>query len=233
MVFFARKLVNKIYLTKDTVQLDFEKGDFDFKAGQFITVSVPGDGVPIARSYSIASSPHETDFFSLCVKVVPNGKGSNYLTSLEPGEQVKFEGPFGTFIIDSNNSKKDLVFVATGVGIAPFMSMILDLSQRGDERKISLYFGVRHSEDLFYKDILEKLAQENSNLKLFISLSQPEANWSGLKGRVTEHFDDLDMANSDFYICGNGDAVKNIYTLLKQKGAVRECLHVEQFTPIG
>lgn len=225
------KLVKKTYLTKDIVLLDFECPSFEFESGQFITVKIPFNDAQIDRSYSLASSSNCAGIFSLCVKIVPEGIGSNFLANLQLSEQISFDGPLGSFVLSKSTSSKDLLFVATGVGLAPFLSMLTDFFTEKEQRQVYLYFGVRYEEDLFYVDFLEELASKNQNFHLFITISQPSETWTGLKGRVTEHLFRIDNS-AEAYICGNGDMVKDVYLLLRKLGFDTKTLHVEQFSPI-
>src|SRR5690606_32342182 len=99
---------------------------FSFRAGQYISVVVPGagpNGRDLRRAYSIASSPEQKPV-ELCVKIVDNGPGSNYLNRLRPGDTFKGFVPYGDFTYETPPSKH-VCFVATGTGIAPFRSMLL------------------------------------------------------------------------------------------------------------
>jgi ferredoxin-NADP reductase len=227
---FSRRLLKKVQLTPDTIQLDFERGNFDFEAGNFITITVPSTDGIVARSYSILSAPHQKDIFSLCVKIIPGGIGSTFLANLQIGDELRFDGPFGIFKLPPKEIGQKLVFIATGVGVVPFVSIITGLWQENYTGEMVLYFGNRHEEDLIYVNLFEKISQKMPNFRFYVTLSQPSPTWDGLKGRVTEHLNDLDVSNGDFYICGNGDAVKSIHTLLQQKGAASGKLHLELFT---
>jgi ferredoxin-NADP reductase len=229
---FTAQLVKVLALNQDTFQFDFEflEEPVDFKAGQFFMIEVPDGEKKITRAYSVSSSPDFKKGFSFCVKILPDGKASQYLKSLEIGQTASFMGSFGHFVLA--DSPKDIVMVATGTGLAPFMSMLPTLFAQGWTWPITLYFGVRHEEDLFYIDELRKWEKEHHNFKALVTLSQPSEAWTGEKGRVTEHLAELNIENVQVYICGNGDMVKSVKEMMDSKGLQKTDLHLEQFTPL-
>lgn len=238
---FASKLLRKIPLAADTFQFDFSRSEEqdeetrlrrggDFKAGQFFLLDVEDGQANATRAYSIASAPSNKDFFSLAVRLVPGGRASEYLRTMEVGHELHFQGPFGHFFL--KDSTKDVVMIATGTGIAPFMGMIPSLFEKGWDRPLTLYFGVRFEEDLFYVDELRAWEKKHPNFKAVIAVSRPTEKWTGLSGRVTEHFGDFDPENTQVYICGNGDMVKNVKGMMEAKGIARADLNFELFTAI-
>lgn len=229
---FTSKLTKVVQLNHDVFQFDFAyPEDLDFLAGQFFMLEVPTPERKVTRSYSIASEPDNKEVFSLCVKLLEGGIGSEYLRKMQVGDEAGFMAAFGHFVIKDNN--KDAILVATGTGLAPFMSMIPTWFKAGATQKITLYFGVRHKEDLFYVEQLRAWEKEHSNFKAVVTLSQPPEDWMGDKGRVTEYLQDLSFENSTVYICGNGDMVKSVKDLLDAKGVAREDICLEQFTPLS
>ena len=229
---FASKLLRKIPLTIDTFQFDFSRseGQGDFKAGQFFLLDVEDGQASTTRAYSIASAPGNKDFFSLVVKLVPGGRASEYLRTMEVGHELHFQGPFGHFFL--KDSPKDVVMIATGTGIAPFMGMIPSLLENGWNKPVTIYFGVRFEEDLFYVDELRAWEKEAPNFKAVISISRPTEKWTGFSGRITEHFEDLNAENIQGYICGNGDMVKSVKEMMEAKGVAKTDLNFELFTAI-
>jgi len=228
---FTAKLTEVFKLNHDVYQFDFafEGESVGFIAGQFFTLEVPDGEKKITRAYSVSSAP-DKEGFSLCVKILPDGKASHYLANLKVGDKVNFSGPLGYFTLA--DSPKDIVLVATGVGLAPFMSMLPTLFDEGWAKPISLYFGVRHEGDLFYTEQLRKWGKEHANFKATVTLSQPSETWTGEKGRVTDHLKKLTTENIQVYICGNGDMVRSVKELMDAKGLAKTDLHLEQFTPL-
>jgi len=218
----SSKLLRVTELANNVREFHFE-GDVEFQPGQFFMLELEnGEG----RAYSVASA----DGLIFCVKLVPGGKATEYLWSLKEGDEVSWKGPFGHFVL--GEPEGDVIFVATGVGLAPFMAMLEVLFKKGFERQIVLCFGVRCEEDLFYLDKLEKWRDENENFDLNITLSGGSEEWGGKRGRVTEHVQNSDVDNADVYICGNGQMVEDVKKIVKEKGVPQERLHFELFTPV-
>src|SRR3712207_664226 len=120
-------------LTHDVRELRFrlrEPKVIQFKSGQFISFDLtpPGGGLSVIRPYSIASPPSESEHVTIVLNRVPGGRGSAYLFGLQEGDTVAFQGPTGSFYL--RDESRDLLFVATGTGIAPVRSMLLELLTR-------------------------------------------------------------------------------------------------------
>lgn len=219
-------------LTEDVWEFDFgfEENPIPFQPGQFFMLKVPG-ATPLNRSYSIASPPSE-EGFKLCVKLIEGGVGSDFLKNLAIGDRAEFMGPSGHFVLQ--DSPKEIVMVATGTGLAPFMSMLPILFEQGVLQPITLYFGCRHEADLFYLDELNEWEEENENFTSVVSLTQPEDAWMGGDGRVTDLLANhpLDPEDTKVYICGNGNMVKDVRAMMLEKGLTKADIHLELFTPI-
>lgn len=130
-----------------------------FAAGQFISfeVQAPEWPYPITRSYSIASNPDERRRITLLLNLVTGGRMSPYLFGLRVGDPVTFRGPLGTFCLRPGG--RDLLFVATGTGIAPMRSMLHSLASEKSARRITLFWGLRSRADLYYQAELAQLAE--------------------------------------------------------------------------
>jgi ferredoxin-NADP reductase len=229
---FKAKLLRVRPLTDDVFHFDFEfsEGYEPFKAGQFFMLKIKDEQGMVNRSYSVASSPSEQGFFSLCVKLIPGGRGSELLRGLKVGDSAEFMAAFGHFVLAPE--MKRAILVSTGTGLAPYMGMIPELFVQGFEGEIVVLFGVRHEKDLFYMEELQAWAKQHSNLRLIATLSQPEEDWTGEKGRVTDFVPGLlegDLEGTHVYICGNGAMVKEVKSQAEAAGLTKERIHLEQF----
>lgn len=226
--------VTGINQVNDKVKVLFFECDRDFKyqAGQFVNLKFEdpfGEQGEIQRAYSIASVSNGK-VFELCVEIIEGGRGSTYIDSLQVDDEVKIKAPFGFCCIKEDN-KNDLVMVGTGTGIAPIKAILEELLAKNDERRIDVFFGVRHESDLFYMDELAVLESRLANMNLHVTLSQPQSpDWSGLSGRVTTHLEEFDFSNMpDVYICGGMAMIKDVMKLAQGKGIERKKIHVEIF----
>ena len=203
---------------------------FAFKAGQFVTVPV-AEGV--LRSYSIASPPEDPSWLSLAVDVQPGGPGSRFFAGLTAGQDVKFQGPYGAFVV-RDDALPHLLFVGTGTGIAPLRSMILDLENRGlGHRRMTLFFGVRFADDLMYHGEFLALAEKYGPTFTYIpTLSRPEgSDWPGETGRVTTVIPRLlrEVEGTTAYLCGSKEMLKEVTEILVGLGMDRKQVKKEQF----
>jgi NAD(P)H-flavin reductase len=211
-------------LTHDVRELDLilrHPQHIIFKAGQFISFEVPKEGFPqlVTRPYSIASPPSITDRVTLVFNLVAGGPGSTYLYGLQVGDSVSFKGPAGSFYVREDPNKQTL-FVGTGTGIAPLRSMILTLLEKNSNQSITLFWGLRYERDLYYQDELEALAARYPKFSFITTLSRPQPQWTGAKGRVTGLVQERLTSVRDLmvYLCGNGEMLKEVTALIQAKG---------------
>jgi NAD(P)H-flavin reductase len=149
MEIFTARVSRIRTLTHDVREIELtleEPGEIHFAPGQFVSFEIerPGLPFPATRPYSIASAPTSRHVIELVLNRVPGGPGSEYLFGLREGDLTTFRGPVGTFIL--RNSHRDLLFVATGTGIAPIRSMLWFLADTSSLRACTLYWACGASE---------------------------------------------------------------------------------------
>lgn len=253
---YKAKLVDKKWLSNTVFFCAFEiNAPVRFEAGQFMMFDFSGiDGLPNGekpRAYSISNAPipivdatkektgvlAQNTRFEFIIKFYESGKTVNLLKDKEPGKfEMQINGPFGQMV---SAESPPLMLIATGVGIAPFISMIYDqLENKKNKNKIHLFWGTRFSEDLFCADKLEKMAKKFQNFTFIPTLSRPHKNWSGSKGYVSESVKiylskmlsekkQNPALQTHFYICGNPEMVKDVKNLLETNKVQKEKVHFE------
>lgn len=207
-----------------------------FEPGQWINLVLPLPSGEIRRAYSIASPPYGTPQFELAVTRVTDGPGSSYLCDLEPGSTLRAIGPQG-FFTRTPTEPAPALFVATGTGVTPIRSMMRAAVAEGATTPLWLLFGVRHEEDLLYREELEALARENPNIAVHFTLSQPDENWKGRRGYVQTHvaellekLESLGQGEPHVYVCGLERMVKSVRNLTrKELGLPRQRVHSERY----
>lgn len=218
------------------VKLKIPEGQkFTFKAGQFVLFDVPLVGSPEdiqPRAYSIGSPPNEKDELTFILRYKEKGRASRWMDEmLKVVDPVRIQGPLGRFTLDTS-TKKDYIFIGTGAGVAPFRSHLKwALEEAKDTRPMHLFFGVRFEKDLFWVEEFRSLEKRFPNFKAHISLSQPDASWTGLKGRVTEILPNVikDFSKVNAYVCGNPAMVKDMKEWLMNHGVPKEDVHQEGY----
>ena len=214
--------VNKTtFVTPKNIKIDFDvvsPSDFTFKGGQHINIMV-GDN--LVRPYSICSDPVNPSELSIVVSVGHEGSGSKYLKELKKGAEVSAVGPAGKLSIKTP-MKENLVFVATGTGVCPFIADLYELAAGKVLKNIKLYFGVINEEERFFIDELEEFRKVLPFFEYDLCLSKPSKEWQGNKGRVTEFVKFLAPKDTQVYICGHRDMVSEVKKLAIEAGVSEE-----------
>jgi len=226
---FTSKILRKEQLTKDIIKLSLSRPkDFEFSAGQFISVRCKKGNDEKWRSYSILNEPSHKESIDLCIKTNPDGFGSAFFLNVKTGDELEVRGPMGHFKLDLKTEEKEQVFLAAGTGIVPFYSMIKEHVSKNSEIKFTLYFGVRRKENLLFYDELKELSQKYDNFTFHQVLSR-EKNWEGLKGHVQDNLPE-DVSGKIFYICGLKELVLETEELLLNKGVNKENIKKERYS---
>jgi len=205
---------------------------------------------PIYRAYSMANHPAEGNIVKLNIRIatppwdrakgqfmnVNPGICSSYIFSCKPGDKVMVSGPYGEFHI--KNTKREMMFIGGGAGMAPLRSMIFDqfLTQHTD-RKASYWYGARSLREVFYEDELRDIEQRNPNFKFNLALSEPmpEDNWSGYTGFIhqvaldnylSKHPEPEDI---EYYLCGPPMMNTAVLKMLDQLGVPPENIALDDF----
>ena len=180
----------------------------DFKPGQFLTFDLPIHEKKTLRrrSFSIASAPNGSNEFELVITRQPHGLASEYLwTRVHIGSELSFTGPSGIFTLPGK-IETDLCFIATGTGIAPFRSMLLDLVNHPRAiTNIDLIFGTRYLHDVLYREEMEALQTALPGFRYHLTLSREHSpEYTGRKGYVHAVYEELfaDKRPVHFYLCG-------------------------------
>jgi glycine betaine catabolism B len=177
-----------------------------FLAGQYINLFVDIAGIRTSRPYSISSPPTQTAYYDITVRRLPGGFVSLYLLDeVKTGQLFTGTSPAGTFYHNPLFHGDDLVFIAGGSGITPFMSMLREVTDRGQDRTIHLVYGSRNEEDVIFAEELRQRAAAYANLTVSTVISEPAAGYVGPSGFITgELLQDLlgRTAGKMFYICG-------------------------------
>ena len=221
---FRAKVSRVTDLTHDVRELDLDlvsPSEITFTAGQFISFEIwpVGGSLPVTRPYSIASPPRQSRRITLLFNRVPGGPGSGFLYGLRRGDEVQFKGVAGMFYL-RNDPGRDVLFIATGTGIAPIRSMLLELLDRAPARAATLFWGVRSERDLYYQDELHALAKAHASFSFEMTLSRPTGAWRRATGRVTRLVEERISTVSDLsaYVCGNARMITDVIAILNTRG---------------
>ena len=237
---------------------------FNFKPGQFGVLGLPGSAprvvestpeeVPsdpdklIRRAYSIASSSLEKRYVEFYLTLITSGQLTPRLFALKHGSRV-FLGPkaSGIFTLDRVAPEKAVVMVATGTGLAPYISMLRTMLVNDSQRRFVVLHGARYGWDLGYRGELESLARLRPNFTYIPSITRPDQDphFHGHTGRIQALVEQgvlekesgivLDPAQAEVFLCGNPDMVNLVKGLLEAKGFAAKngkepaTIHVEEY----
>lgn len=191
-----------------------------FRGGQFVSLSV--DPALPRRSYSIASQADRPESIRIILRVIEGGPASEYLMSMPLGTVVPMTGPHGFFTLEGQHPG-DIVFAATGTGVAAVMPMLGELARQPPAGQRLLSWGLRHQEDLFALDEIGELCRV-SGTTLDLHLTQPPPTWTGQRGRITASILDRlpTLAAPTFYLVGNGAMIDELKGKLVARGVNRK-----------
>ena len=239
----------------------------DFEPGQYTTLGVygstpryelaepetdpPDPQKLIRRPYSIASSPANREFLEFYVNLVPSGIFTPRIFSLKIGDPIWLsDRVVGRFTFKNVPESSNIVLIANGAGLAPFVSMAGSYLSVGTKRRVALIHGVRHSWDLGYRSVFMAMQRLRNNFAYVPIVSRPEQEpvpWKGATGHVQDFWSSglfesvcgfpADPTNTHVFLCGSPEMIESMTELTTQQG-FRELdktgvgqVHIERFWP--
>jgi phenol hydroxylase P5 protein len=168
------------------------------------------------------------------VRIVPGGRVTSWLHEhLEVGEKLKLSGPYGRFFV-KKSANVPLIFMAGGSGLSSPRSMIEDLLNNDSELPMTLIYGQRNREELYYHTEFTELAAKHPNFSYVPALSHEsaESNWDGARGFVHEaakaHFNN-DFRGHKAYLCGPPAMIEACISTLMQGRLFERDIYMEKF----
>ncbi|PKO55225.1 MAG: phenol hydroxylase [Betaproteobacteria bacterium HGW-Betaproteobacteria-21] len=213
------------------IKLDKPEG-MRFQAGQYVNLALPG-GIG-SRAFSIASAPSVAGEIELNIRIVPGGEGTTYVhEKLRAGDRIRIAGPYGRFFV-KKSANVPVVFMAGGSGLSSPRWMILDLLEAGFDQPITLVYGQRNRDELYYHDAFLALAEQHPNFRYVPALShEPEGSgWQGFRGFVHEAAKaafDNDFRGNKAYLCGPPLMIEACIATLMQGRLFERDIYTEKF----
>jgi len=203
-----------------------------FQAGQYVNFSIPQR--EISRPFSLANAPSSGRAVELNVRIVKDGVGTAYIhNELKEGDRVSLSGPYGRFFV-RKSAAVPLIFMAGGSGLSSPQSMILDLLEQGCTLPITLVYGQRSREELYYHREFAELAARYSNFTYVpaLSVEAEGSDWDGFRGFVHEaakaHFKN-DFRGHKAYLCGPPLMIDACISTLMQGRLFERDIYTEKF----
>ncbi|WP_326950414.1 2Fe-2S iron-sulfur cluster binding domain-containing protein [Amycolatopsis sp. NBC_01307] len=216
------------------VKLTDPEQPLKFFPGQYMDFAIPDSEE--SRSFSMANTSARDGLLEFVVKIYPDGLFSTFLdTRVAVGDRLRITGPFGVFTLRDNPSA-DLIFVGGGAGMAPILSLLRTMAERGIERKATYFYGARRRQDLCFDAELRELQEKLPNFRYVPALSEPgDDDWDGETGFVTDvlRAAGLDLKGADAYVCGPPPMVEAALELLPALGVADKRVFYDKFTTTG
>lgn len=202
----------------------------------------------IKRAYSIASAPLQLEYMEFYVALVAEGALTPRLWKVKQGGRIWMDPKiYGNFTLEGVPEDQNLIMVATGTGIAPFVSMLKYYRHKNRWKRFVILHGARYVADLGYRDELLQIASEDPDVfyEATVTREPEDAPWKGLRGRVHRFLDpgpfrevfgfDLRPEDCHVFLCGNPDMIKEAQANLEQRGFRQHTkrkpgqLHIERY----
>ena len=214
--------------THDTWTLHFEGERRDYEPGQFMFLSLVRKGrVSESHPFTVASPPSRSGL-SISVKAV--GDFTSTIDEAEKFDAAFIDMPYGVFSFVHHDAER-YVFIAGGIGITPFMSMLRYMHDRRIEKEVILIWGNKKEEDIVFRDELEHLAVDMFSLKVIHVLSR-QGDWPGERGRIRAGLLRRrvnDFQKGEFFVCGPPRMMKAVDKTLLDLGVSKKRIHMERF----
>jgi len=203
----------------------------DFSAGQVAWININSSPFSLNKNpFSISGSAHNKGELRFSIKNL--GDFTSSIGKLVGGETVYVDGPYGSFSVDEPNTKKGLVLLAGGIGIAPIMSILYSLYDEGDNRPVYLFFGNLNEESILFKQELDRLDQ-CMNLTIVHVLEKPANPEKYLRGFISRQIleDHLPPNRKDLYyfVCGPLPMIKAMENHFSVLGIPRKQINTEKY----
>ena len=234
---YTLELIKTNEVAEGTLAFALQKpAEFNFKAGQSIDLTLLSpaetDAEGNTRTFSIASAPDENEL--MFATRLRDTAFKRILRNMQPGTKLKLDGPMGSFNLHKNASKP-AVFLAGGIGITPFRSMIREAARQKDPHQIYLFYSNRRPEDTAFLEELEATQKQNPNFHLIATMTEMEKSkksWTGERGFIDAAMLKryLPALNGPiYYIAGPPAMVAAMKDALMKAGADEDDVRAEDF----
>ena len=216
------------------VVFDLQGAEVDFQAGQYFWVELLDppytDDKGSRRHISVVTSPTERGVLGLCTRLRDTAFKKS-LAELEVGAEVEVEEPKGSFLLPDDTARP-YVFVAGGIGITVFRSMLRYIADTGAPYDIRLVYSNRDRESTAFLDELAELQEQSPGLKVLLTMTD-DPDWEGLRAKVDEHFflEHLpgEIGAYTYLVAGPPPMVEGVTDSLKSAGVAEELILADKF----
>ncbi len=212
---FEEPVIEIIRRAHNVKSFRFKKPEaFDYKAGQYVTVTLNSNGKKLSKALSLSSSPTEKDHIEFTKKLTGH-EFSDMLDAMVLGDTAHISGPFGKMIFEGEYEK--IALLSGGIGITPMISICRYCTDMKLSTNIILLSSDRTEQDMLFVEELEEMQKQNPNLSVFHTLTRASEKWAGCRERICESMilrEVPDYAERIFYICGPPPMVESMMEML-------------------
>jgi ferredoxin-NADP reductase len=204
--------------------------ELTYKPGQYFFITIKHGDEELTHHFSFSSSPTEKEHFEFTKKLTDH-EYSMALKAAKVGDWTRIDAPYGKFTFEGEYPK--IALLAGGIGITPFVSICKNAADQRLNSKITLFYGCRTENDIAFKQELERMQEENKNLKIVFTVNEATSQWKGAVGLITADMirkELPDYKENMFYLCGPPPMVTAMEQLIVGIGLQKEKLKLEYFT---
>ncbi len=227
---FTANLTEVIQRTHDIKSFRFNRpAEFDYKAGQFIFVTITVFGEKVRKPFTISSSPTEKDYLEFTKKLTSHDF-SNELDAMAVGDTLDIDGPYGNLTFEGEYDK--IALISGGIGITPMISICKYCADAGLDTKVTMISSNKMQDDIVFGAELDKIERENKNLKVLHTLTRAGDTWQGCRERVCESMitrEIPDYKEFVFYLCGPPVMLDSMVSILDSLDIPKEQVKQESF----
>lgn len=226
---------DKKIIAEDTLWIKFELDkNIDFISGQFffITLSEPSvEEQDLERHFTAINISEGRNIIEMATRIREKSGFKRYLRDVELGKEVQISDLSGSFVLPKDQSK-EIVLIAGGIGITPYISMLRYVQKKRLNYKITLIYSNRNTGSTVFLDELEQMAKNSPNLKLILIMTN-DPKWTGAAERINEETikkNLQDIHSKIYYVCGPPTMVLGVHSVLKNIGIKDEDIKTESFS---
>jgi NAD(P)H-flavin reductase/NAD-dependent dihydropyrimidine dehydrogenase PreA subunit len=199
---------------------------FNFQPGQFVLIRL-FEHLEMFRAYSISGFDGDRGILRVTVKLIENGFGSEIIRNeFSIGKKFLLEGPMGEELIVDKTARK-VVLIGGGIGITPFLPIVDELLESSPPPAITLIHGAAKPDELYYHEYFQRLTLQDSSFTYLPVVEAGGEAWAGSVGTVITALEEVDLSDSNVYICGSGGMVKALRGALARHGLPEEQVFAE------
>lgn len=217
----------KLSPTAKAVRISLDGKPFNFQPGQFAMMELDlektgrfkvrdGKNKIQKRPFSMSSAPLQQNYLEITVKPTEDGFVSEYFVNhLQSGELIAVTGPFGKFYFDEKNTKKNIMLIGAGSGISPLMSILRYINEKKLPLRTHIIYSNKTENEILWRKEIELISKTSKNISHEFTLTRE--NWKGATGRIKKEMIEnsgLLLAETDFYLCGPPEFVKDMEDIL-------------------